>query len=230
MRTYQTNNELKVEVEALYRNITGRAQLTAIESDIVASALIDSYQEVLLEYGITEFRFQEVDVTVDTVSGQRYADLDEYVFKIVTGSARIAAENNILVLMDEVGIYQSDPGADANGQPTHYAYGAPDDPNIIRVVFWPIPDAVYTVSFKVLKYPADVTTNFPVYLMSAIKYKAKSLACLNLGMPQLQPSFDKAYENIIAKVKDGFEEDGPKHVSRTVMTTSHSNVQGRLPT
>lgn len=229
MRTYNTVNGISVEVEALYNNVTGRKQFTAVEFDIVNNSIIDAYQEVLLEYGIENFKFHEEDITVDTVADQNYVELDEYAFRIVSGTVRIPAEDSILVLMDEKEIYLSDPGADSTGEPSHYAYGSPSSTNKIKMVLWPIPDAVFTINMKVLKYPTDVITNFPVSLMSAIKHKAKSLSCLGLGLPQLQPGFDAAYERIVGKIKDGYTLDGPRHVGRTVIIRKAESVEGRIP-
>jgi len=203
--------------------------MTALERDIVLSAIIDSYQLVLLEYGVSTFTFHKEELTVDTVAAQGYVDLDEYVFRPVTGSVRIVAEESTLTLIDEESIYQSDPGANADGLPQAYGYTGSSDPNIMRLVLWPIPDKVYTISMKVLKLPTDTITDFPTTLASAIKNKAKALACLGLGMPQIMGPFNSAYEEVIAKLKDGYDGDGPKHVQRRSFRQSFRSIEGRIP-
>ncbi len=215
MRTYNTVNTIRSEMETLYRNITGKPSFTAGEADIVNSAIVDAYQKVITEYGVTDFRFHKQDVTATTTAGTNYVDLDEYIYRIVPGSVRIPAEHITLSLIDEVAIFQIDPNDEQTGPPRSYAYKNSTDPNIIRVRLWPTPDAAYSISLQVLQFPTDVITNFPTDLMSAIKNKAKALSCLGLGLAQYKLGFDSEYEQSIAQIKDGYEEDGPKHVQRS---------------
>ena len=35
-----------------------------------------------------------------------------------------------------------------------------------------------------------------------------------LGIGQVKPQFDSAYEEVIARLKDGYDTDAPKHVGR----------------
>lgn len=215
MQVYQTVAAIKDEMEILHRNITGRKSLTAGEVDIVNATTIDAYQEVLLEYGITDFRFLEVDIEKDTTAGTRYIDLDEYVFRAMPGTLRIPAENQQLSLIEEQEIYASDPGVNEVGVPRSYFYRGSDDPNIVRIGLYPTPNATFAIVGRGMKYPTDVITNFPISVVSAIKYKAKGLSCMQLGIGQLKPQFDAAYESIIEKVKDSYMEDRPKHIGRT---------------
>ena len=213
MQTYTNKNAIKTEVEALYRNVTGKG-LSAVETDIVYSSIVDAYQFVIMEYGIETFKFQEQSQSVETTFGTNYVDLTEYVYKVVNGSVRIPSENHPLSLIDEVSIFQTDPDASITGVPTNYAYTNSDDPNVVRLTLWPIPDGAYTINLDTLMFPTDVITNFPTYLQSAIKNKAKGLAVMGLGIGQFKPQFDAVYEEIIAKVKDGYNNDGPRHVGR----------------
>jgi hypothetical protein len=229
MRAYNTVNDILSETQQLYRNVTGRQTMTAVETDIVLSSVVDAYQLVLLEYGVATFTFHEQDFTVDTVAGQDHVDLDEFVFRIVTGTARIVDQTTSLGLIDEETIFRSDPGAKAKGLPYAYAYTGSDDPNVMRITLWPIPDDTYTISMKILKLPTDEMENFPTTLMSAIKNKAKSLSCLGLGMSPQQPAFERAYEEIIKKIKDGYDGDGARHITRRVFTEAYRSVEGRIP-
>ena len=214
MQNYYTVNDIKTETEALVRNITGKEKLTAVEVDIVYSSIIDAYQYAIQEYGVDTFMFHQASETQATTSGTSYIELTEYVYKVVSGSVRIKAENQTLSLIDELAIFQTDPNLDETGCPTHYAYTNSDDPNIVRLSLWPLPDAAYSIEMKVLKFPTDVLTNFPTHLQSAIKNKAKGLAVMGLGLGQLKPQFDSAYEEIMAKIKDGYNDDGPRHIGR----------------
>jgi len=229
MRLYNTVNDILSETLQLYRNVTGRQTMTAVETDIVLSSIVDAYQLVLLEYGVATFTFHEQDLDVVTVSGQDFVDLDEFVFRVVTGTVRIVPHTTSLGLIDEETIFRSDPGAKAKGLPYAYAYTGSADPNVMRITLWPIPDDIYTISMKVLKLPTDVITNFPTTLMSAIKNKAKELAVVSLGMPQLKGSFTSLYEEVIAKIKDGYDGDGAKHVGRRVYTEAYRSIEGRIP-
>jgi hypothetical protein len=229
MQTYNTVNDIQTEVEALYKNVTGRENLTAVETDIVQGSIIDAYQFALLEYGVDTFKFQETSVTGDTTSGTNYIDLDEYVYKVVNGTVRIPAEQAVLGLIDEVAIFQKDPELTETGRPTHYAYMSSGDPNIIRLRLWPEPDDTYTIYLNVLKYPTDTITNFPTFLQSAIKNKAKALSCIGLGLKGLDDGFNRAYEDIIAKVKDGYHNNNARHVHRAFIPTHSRSVEGRIP-
>jgi len=226
MQTYNSTNDILSEVQALYKNITGRTSLSASETDIVYSSIIDAYQFCLLEYGVDTFKFQEQSTTENTTSGTNYIDLDEYIYKVVNGSVRIG--DSLLGLIDETAIFQNDPELTQTGEPTNYAYMNSTDPNIVRLRLWPQPDAVYTVSMNVLKYPTDTITEFPTSLMSAIKNKAKSLSCMGLGMIQLCPAFDRAYESIIGKIKDGYLGGSPRHVGRSYIPTQNQSIEGRI--
>lgn len=229
MRLYNTVDDIKSEMEILYRNITGKPSFTAGDADIVYGSIIDAYQRVLREYGIVQFRFQIIEDTLDTVSGQNYVDLDEYVFKIQKGSVRIPAQDQVLGLIDEVTIFQGDPRDEVTGVPTSYAYKNSTDPNIIRVRLYPTPDAVYTIYLNQFIYPTDVMTNFPTDLVSAIKFKAKALSCLGLGIGNYQPGFDREYEIAINQVKDGYDDDGPKHVGRTFLSSdAGGSIESRI--
>lgn len=229
MQTYSTVNDIKTEMEALYRNITGREYLSAIECDIVYSSIVDAYQFVLLEYGVDTFKFQEQAITSDTTAGTNYIDLDEYIYKVVGNSVRIADKEVVLGLIDEKALFQTDPGLEQTGVPTHYAYINSTDPNVVRLRLWPTPDAVYTISMNVLKYPSDDIDEFPTYLMSAVKNKAKALSCLGLGMFAHIPGFNSVYEDIMAKIKDGYNNDGPRHIGRSYTPVRFRSVEGRIP-
>lgn len=229
MRLYNTVQDIKSEMETLYRNVTGKPSFTAGEADIVYSSITDAYQRVIREYGIGDFRFHIQDVTVDTTAGTNYVDLAEYSFRVLNGSVRIPAEDQNLGIIDEVTIFQHDPGDDETGCPTAYAYKNSTDPNILRLRLYPTPDAAYTIYLKTFLYPTDTMTNFPTDLMAAIKNMAKSLSCLGLGLASYQVGFDREYEKCIAQVKDGYDGDGPIHVGRTYLSSIHGDsIQNRV--
>lgn len=229
MRLYNTVNDISSEMEILYRNASGKPSFTAGEADIVNSAIIDSYQIVIQEYGVANFRFQEADIEVTTTAGTNYVDLDAYVYRVVSGSVRIPERDITLALIDEVSIFQTDPRAEETGEPTAYAFKNSGDPTVMRLRLYPIPDATYTIFLQVLKYPTDVITNFPPQLMAAIKNKAKSLSCLGLGLVQFMAAFDNQYEKSIEQIKDGYESDGPKHVSKSYIEIPRRSIEGRIP-
>jgi len=228
MQLYNTVNDIKSEMEILYRNITGKPSFTAGEADVVYSSIIDAYLIVLMEYGIDNFKFNETDVSVTTTSGTNYVDLDEYIYKVVSGSVRIPENDQLLGLIDEIAIFQTDPDDEFTGVPYAYSYKNSTDPNIMRLRLYPTPDATYTIQLKAMQFPTDVITNFPVHLMSAIKNKAKSLSCLGLGLVQLKPSFDNEYESFLQKIQDGFESDTPKHVGRTFDYNHTGSIENRI--
>jgi hypothetical protein len=228
MRITSTINDIVTEVQALYKNLTGRTPLSAIEGDIVQQSIIDALQIVLLEYGVDTFKFHESATTVNTVAAQAYIDLPANAYKVVNGSVRIAASGSLLSLMDETTIFQTDPEATTTGRPTHYAYTAASNINLVRLALWPIPDTVYTITMLVLSYPADTLASFPAALQSAIKFKAKSLSCLGLGIVSVKIGFDQEYESLMAKLKDGYEFEGPRHVGRSISISAGRTPEERI--
>ena len=212
MRIYSTVRGIKTEVEALFKNLTGKYPLSAVENDIVYGAIVDAMQIVLLEYGIENFTFSEQEETLTTVSGQNYVDLSTYAFKVIAGTMRIESEKSLLSLIDEQGVYIADPDLSETGIPTGYYYVNSGSVNVVRLGLWPKPDAAYTIKCKVHQYPEDNLTNFPANLDTAIKLKSKAMACLGLGIISAKAGFDAAYEDIMKQVKDSYQEDTPKHV------------------
>lgn len=228
MRLYNTANSIRSEMETLYKNITGKPSFSAGEADIVNGAIVDAYQRVITEYGVTDFRFHKQDVTKTTTSGTNFVDLEEYIYRIVPGSVCIPAGLINLILIDEVAIFNIDPNDEQTGPPTAYAYKNSTDPNIIRMRLWPTPDAAYIINLQVLQFPTDVITNFPTDLMAAIKNKAKALSCLGFGLGQYKLGFDSEYEQSIAQIKDGYEDAGPKHVQKSYYRRPSQSLESRI--
>jgi len=228
MRLYSTVNDIQTETEVLYRNLTGKSSFTAGERDIVYGCIIDAFLIVLMEYGIDNFKFREVDIEEDTTSGTNYIDLDEYIYKIIPGSVRIPASNARLGVIDELEIFQTDPNDEASGEPYAYSYKSSTDPNIIRMRLYPTPNAAVTIALKALKMPTDLPTNFPVHLMNVIKTKAKALACLHLGVIQYKLAFDEEYKSSIIHIRNGFDDDQPKHINRTYRVPVTRSIESRI--
>jgi hypothetical protein len=230
MRNYNRVNDIKTEFESLVKNTTGRQQLSAVECDAVYSSIIDAYQFVLLEYGVDTFKFQEVEQVLTLSAGVNYVDLDEFVYRVVPGTPRIESEDSTLSLQDEAAFYQEDPNGDLTGLPYYYAYISSGDPNIVRLMVYPTPAQTYTMKLKGLKYPEDDMEEFPTWLMSAIKNKAKELCCISVGgMLGYKASFKDLYNDIIKQIKDGYNNGGPLHIGRTIISTNNRSVEGRIP-
>jgi hypothetical protein len=227
MRTYRTPNEIRSELEAAWRNVTGRESFTADEADVVLNAIIDSYQLCLDEYGVDGFKFHKTEIDVDTTAGQAYIDLDQYVYRIMPGTVHIESEELILAPSDEASIIAADPEWSQSGPPEVYVYQPSDDPDTMRLGLWPVPDGVYTIKLWGLKYPADALTNFPSFLVVAIKNKAKELACIALPMQQLADGFRRIYEEAIAKVKNGYNEV-PTHIGRSITISPVRSIESRI--
>lgn len=227
MRIYNTVNDVLNETRTLHRNLTGKEQLTAAEDDIVNSAIVDSYQQVLLEHGIEDFKFHEQDFTVTCVAGTNYVELDEYMFRIVPGSMRIPSEEQMLTLLNEAEIFDIDPNDEQTGLPTVFAYKNSGDPNVVRVRLYPNPDQAYVVAGKGLQLPTDVITNFPTHLMGPIKNKAKELSAVGLGLFNAAIPFRAIYEEQMAKIKSIYN-DSPQHVARTFIRTRRRSIENRV--
>jgi hypothetical protein len=238
MSLYTTASSIKVELEATYKNLTGKPCFSAAEADIVNSSILDAIQEVMLEYGISDFQFIRDDITQDTISGQAYVDLTSGIFRVVSGSVRIPAYDQALSVSDEEAIFAADPDLSESGLPQTYTLMASDDPDVLRLRLWPAPDAVYTIYMTVMKIPTLSLTNnaavgianMPQMVQSAIKYKAKALACMQLGsMAALSGPLTMQYESIITKIKNGYRHDGPLHIQRISYGSSSRSIESRCP-
>ena len=218
MESYSSVNDIKTEVEALFRNVTGRYPLTAVEYDIVAGAIVDALQVVTLEYGMEDFRFRQDEIELSVTAGTNYVNLPEYAFKIVPGSMRIASKSVILSPIEEEHVFTADPDLSATGIPSGYYFMAQDDINIIKVGLWPNPSESLTINAKVHMYPAETISSLPASLNMAIKLKAKALACLGLGIINAKQAFENEYESIIEKIKDSYDPGVPKHVGVSLST------------
>lgn len=225
---YNTINQIKLEIEALYKNLSGKFPMTAMECDIVYGAITDAFQWVFMEYGLPRFKFKEEAITRDTTASQAYVDLPSYSLRIINGTVRIAAEDTLLSLIDEEMISQIDPNADETGRPTSYAYIPSGDPNVVRMGLWPTPDATYTIAMSVLQLPADDIQSFPIVLNAPIKLKAKELALLSLGLGNRTQEFAAAYERTITAIKETVSENVPKHVGIRVTEDRGYSMEGRL--
>lgn len=217
MRNQTTINEIESEFEALYRNVTGRGSLSAIEFDTVRASIIDAMQMVTLEYGIEPFRFHRIAQTTETTANQSYVDLLDHTYRVVSGTVRITSSDTFLSMIDEKAIFISDPDLSETGTPEFYAYGTNEsNPDSLRLSLWPIPDNSYTLSLDTLRYPEEDLDSFPAALGFAIKLKAKSLSCSSLGLSANANNFEAHYSEVINKIKDGYSTETPKHVGRRI--------------
>ena len=238
MELYTTANSIVTEMEAAYRNVTGKAGFSAGDIDIVNSSIMDAMQIVMLEYGLEDFKFYRKDISVDTVADTAYIDIEQFAFRVCPGTVRIPDKDKMLSLVDEESVFAVDPDLSQTGEPESYMYMAPSDIDTIRLRLWPTPDAVYTLKMSVMVPPTFAIENgransfdaFPAIVQSAIKYKAKALAAIQLGtLAALAGSMDAAYNEIITKIKGGYRHNGPLSISMCQYNRPHRGIQSRLP-
>jgi len=212
------------------RRLTGRETVTYQEKKTISDGFNAAIIDLCLDRGISRWRFIQEDLTVDTAANTQYADLDANVFNIVTGTVRIEAEDVSLHSANLESIYTSDPGRDDTGLPEYYALDSSTDPETIRLVFKPTPDAVYTVAFVGESIPdEDSISSFPSWIHACLKDKATENALRDLGLFDASMAFRASYEKRKAdnKAAQGF--DSPRHIRRAHGTAVYRGLESRLP-
>lgn len=143
---------------------------------------------------------------------------------------RIEAEDANLYPATLEFIYASDPGRDDNGQPIWYALDSSSDPETIRMVFKPIPDAAYTVAFVAESIPdEDSISSFPTWIHACLKDKATENALRDLGLFEASVPFHAAYERRKADNKASQGLDCPQHIRRAHGVNIYRGLESRLP-
>ncbi len=224
----QTVTQVKTKIEVLVRRL-GATTLTYDERQIISDAINEAMQEICVDRGISRWRFLQTADTEDTTAGTAYVDLDENIFNVISGTVRIAADNTVLDAASIEYIYSTDPDQDEQNRPQYYAFHASDDAETIRLIFKPIPDAVYTISFIAESIiDEDGISSFPSWMHSAIIDLATSIALRRLGIGD--PSFYEAqYRKKKQNAKASQGHDGPMHINRVNYLPPDYPLESRLP-
>lgn len=222
-----TKENITNGIEVYVRRLTDQEKLSFLEKKVVSDSINEAMQAICIDYGISRWRFRTSNQTVDTTAGQNYVDLTADVFNIVSGTVRIVAENSTLAPWDIEAIYSADPDGDQTGRPQMYALDSSGTANIIRLLLWPEPDAVFTISYTAeLMVDEDNVSSFPPWMHTALKAKSFQLALEDLGMAEEGFAFERRYDTALAQNKASQGNDGPQAVRR-VQVIYHSNFQSR---
>lgn len=225
----QTVAKVKTKIVALVRNLSGKSTINYEQRQIVSDAINEAMQDICLDRGVSRWRFLTSAVTADTTASTAYVDLTENVYNVVSGTVRIEAENVILLPASLEYIYQADPNRDYEGCPEYYAFDASDDAETMRLVFRPIPDAVYTVAFVAETIiDEDGISSFPAWMHGMLIDLATSIALRRLGLGD--PDFyERKYKKRKQNAKASQGHDGPMYINRAGVIPYQDNLQSRCP-
>lgn len=225
-----TKQEIINRIETILRRLTGQETPTYQEKKTISDAINAAIVDLCLDAGISRWRFIQTDKTATTVASQQYVDLDANVFNVVSGTVRIEAEDANLYPASLEFIYGSDPDRDDEDEPIWYAFDSSDDAETLRMVFKPIPDAVFTVSFVAEVIPdEDSISSFPSWVHSCLKDKATENALRDLGLFDASIPFKLSYKKRKDDNKASQGHDSPRHINRVGAPIICRGIQSRLP-
>lgn len=225
-----TKNRIIDQIETILRRLTNKETPTYQERKTIEDAINAAIIDLCLDNSISRWRFIQSDETATTTNGTQYADLDANIFNIVSGTVRIEDKDVNLYPAELEFIYSSDPGRDDTGQPVWYAIDSSDDPETIRMVFKPIPDAAYTVAFVAETIPDENSiSSFPSWTHACLKDKATENALRDLGLFNESMPFKMSYEKRKNDNKSSQGLDTPRHIRRASGVSIYRGLESRLP-
>jgi hypothetical protein len=224
----QTHAKIKIKIEVLARRLSGQ-NLTYDERQIVSDAINEALQQICVDRGVSRWRFLQTADTEDTTASTAYVDLDENIYNVISGTVRIASEDKTLEVASIEHIYSTDPDQDDESCPDYYAFDNSTDPETIRLIFKPIPDAVYTISFIAESIvDEDAVTSFPAWMHGMVIDLATSIALrrLALGDPEY---YYRKYRERRNDAKESQGHDGPQYINRVNYPPPDLPLQSRTP-
>ena len=216
------------KIDVLARNIMGVQRTTYLVKQIIRDAVNEAMIEFAKDTGVKYWRFLTTDVTAVTVASQGYVDIDAAIFNIILGTMLIPAEDKILYPLALETSELSDPGENRTGCPDSYALDAGATATSIRLLLRPIPDAVYTLSFKAESIKdSDQLTDYPAWVHGTLKLKAQQIALRDLGLLSHAVSFGEEYKASLIKDRTKQGQDGPQHIMPPEIQMYNPNLQSR---
>lgn len=217
-------------IEVIFRRLSGRENPTYQEKKTIENAFNAAIVDICLDAGVSRWRFIQADETVDLTGGVQYADLDANIFNVISGTVRIASENVNLYPATLEFIYSTDPNMDEEGPPRRYALDSSSDPETIRMVFKPIPNADYIVSFVAETIPdEDAISSLPAWMHGLLKDKATENALRDLGYANASIPFNLSYRQRKQDNKASQGSDAPQHIRRVTNVPSYRGIESRIP-
>ena len=224
----QTAAKIKVKIEVLARRLSG-VNLTYDERQIVSDAINEALQQICIDRGVSRWRFLQTADTEDTTASTAYVDLDENIFNVISGTVRIASEDKNLDVASLEYIYSTDPDQDEKGCPRYYAFDNSTDPETIRLIFKPSPDAAYTISFIAESIvDEDGVASFPAWIHGMLTDLSTSIALRRLGLGD-PDYYKREYKERRQDAKASQGHDGPQYVNRVNYLPPEYPLQSRTP-
>ncbi len=225
----QTVAQIKTKIEVLVRRLSGKTNLTYDERQIVSDAINEAMQDICTDRGISRWRFLQTADTEDTTAGTAYVDLDENIFNVISGTVRIPDEDITLDVASIEYIYSTDPDQDDEACPQYYAFDSSGTAGIIRLIFKPIPDAVYTIYFIAESIvDEDGISSFPSWMHGAITDLSTSIALRRLGLGDPE-YYENKYKKRKQNAKASQGHDGPMYINRVNYIPPGYPLESRLP-
>jgi hypothetical protein len=225
-----TKAKILNHIETLLRRLTGQDVTTSLEKKIIGDAFNAALVDLCMDAGISSWRFMESEESVNTAAGTKYVDLSENVYNIKTGTVRIGDETALLTAAPIESITIADPGEESSGLPRYYAITASDDAETMRMILYPIPDAVYTISLIAETIPdEDAISGLPAWTHACLKDKATENALRDLGLAEAGLPFRSSYESRKQNAKDHQGHDGPSYINRLAGNYYYHNPEDRCP-
>jgi len=225
-----TKAEVVNGIEVILRRLSGRETPTYYEKRVIENAFNTAIVDICLDAGVSRWRFIQADETVDLTGGTRYADLDADIFNVISDTVRITSEDVNLYPNTLEFIYSTDPDGDEEGLPRWYALDSSTDPETIRMVFKPIPDAAYTVSFVAETIPdEDSISSLPSWMHGLLKDKATENALRDLGYANASIPFNLSYRQRKQDNKASQGMDTPQHIRRVTNVRPSQGIESRIP-
>lgn len=222
----QTHAKIKVKIEVLVRRLSG-ANLTYDERQIVSDAINEALQQICLDRGVSRWRFLQSADTEDTTASTAYVDLDENIYNVISGTVRIASEDKNLEYASLEYIYSTDPNQDDEASPDYYSFDNSTDPETIRMIFKPIPDGAYTVSFIAESIvDEDGIASFPAWMHGMVIDLSTSIALRRLGLGD-PDYYYRAYRDRRNDAKASQGHDGPQYINRVNYLPPEYPLQSR---
>ncbi len=126
-------------------------------------------------------------------------------------------------------VLQADPELTVTSQPTNYTMDFSGTQNTNRMVFWPKPDAVYTVNYIAeTLIDEDELTAFPTWMYPCVIDKAKDNALRDFGFPNAALAFERSYIQRLKRNKELNRTQGPQYIRRVTNTVNHPGIQDRI--
>jgi hypothetical protein len=189
--------------------------MTSNDRFVIRNCINEALIDFTMERSIDEPKHSMINAVVATVADQNYVDLAANVTKVVDGSVRIIAEDQLLTYFDGslTDFYAVDPGEDNTASwPSAYAIDT-NESGAIRLRLRPIPSQVNTITLKVeAMVDEDDIDDFPGWYHGMLRSLATALVCESLALPGAAMHQNRYTERMTNAREQQRGRSGPQHL------------------